>query len=478
MPGTRQPIGDRPAASAAGGWHTRLARGLALASLTCGGWLVSACAATPYVAVEPVAAPAASDPPLRDRSGDPLASAAAPAAPNTAAASLLAAPKDAEAGAAPAGSPTSGAVSAAEIAGTGGDESAEIEDDVEDAPAASPPAAPQPRPFAELSDAEIERRVKSDVASLGPMSLGYANQGAQLNAVQMPAGQAWEIIDGTHAWATQETVDALAHCIEVVADRFPGTPKMKIGHLSTKRGGRLSPHKSHQSGRDVDVGYYYSNGDARWYVTASAGNLDVARTWTFVRALLTDADPEFIFINTSVQKPLKEYALQIGEDPTWLDHVFQYQSHDPWPIIRHAPGHDTHIHVRFYNPRAQEMGRRAYDYLVKYGKYTPQAPKKDKTTTETVYAVHIARKGDTLHSLARRYGTTVEAIQAANGMKTIHIKAKQPLKIPTKQVKVVTTAVTQKVKPPPRVIVVPPRRLPPRDPTGMASPKATASHAN
>jgi len=40
------------------------------------------------------------------------------------------------------------------------------------------------------------------------------------------------------------------------------------------------------------------------------------------------------------------------------------------------------------------------------------------------------RSGDTLYSIARRHGTTVEAIKAANGLTSNLIQAGQRLRIP------------------------------------------------
>ena len=112
----------------------------------------------------------------------------------------------------------------------------------------------------------------------------------------MPTGDGWDLVDPGHAWGTRETVDNLSHCIDKVRSAFPGTGKMFIGHISAKRGGHLSPHVSHQSGRDVDVSYYYLD-DSPWYTLARATNLDRPRTWAFVKALITDSDVEYIFMD-------------------------------------------------------------------------------------------------------------------------------------------------------------------------------------
>jgi len=298
----------------------------------------------------------------------------------------------------------------------------------------TPAAAP-------LSDAQLAELIDSDLSSLGPMSIGQPSAGALVNGLRMPTGEHWQLVDPGATWATQETIDYLITAIEAVHARFPDTQKLRIGHISAKKGGHLKPHKSHQSGRDVDTSYYYKkNRRFRWYRRANAGNLDRARTWAFVRALITDTDVEMILINSSVQKLLKEHALSIGEDPKWLDSVFQVGSRGHYPLIRHVRGHDTHIHIRYFNPVAQELGRRAYVTLVKRKIITPRHNLKR----------YKVRKGDLLGRLATRFGTTVRAIQQANGLRSTHIRAGKVYLIPRPgQVRA------------PAVVAVPGRRLPP-----------------
>ncbi len=257
-----------------------------------------------------------------------------------------------------------------------------------------------------LSDAEVERRVEQDLPSLGSMSLGRPNAGAQLNAVRMPEGKYWQLVDPRRSWATQETVDYLIAAIEQVNKTHPGGHKLYIGHLSRKKGGRLHPHRSHQSGRDVDISYYYKPKRAAWYQNANKHTLDLPRTWALVRALVTHTDVEMMFIDFSVQRLLKDYALSIGEDKAWINSVFRYRSNQISTIVRHTWGHVSHIHVRFYNPRAQEVGRRCYPYLVKRKLIKPRH----------YFVSYSVRPGDTLASLALKAGTSPEAITKANGL--------------------------------------------------------------
>ncbi|MEB2323996.1 MAG: penicillin-insensitive murein endopeptidase, partial [Sorangiineae bacterium] len=312
------------------------------------------------------------------------------------------------------------------------------DDDAESAVAPGEDTTPA-SPLAGLSDAELERRLRDDPGSLGSLSIGTPNAGALVNGVRLPESPLWELEDPGDTWGTRETIEAITSAVEAVNGEFPNTPPLAIGHVSAKRGGPLAPHVSHQAGRDVDLGFYYLNG-ARWYARATADNLDRARTWALVRALVTRSDVELILVDHSVRTLLEEHAERIGEDRAWLDSLFHGEPGKTRPLIFHWRGHATHLHVRFYSPLAREGGRRAYRALVARGLVRPPV----------TYLSHVAKRGETLGMLARKYQTTVAALREANELRGTRIIAGHTYRIPR------TGGAAA-----PRRVVVPPRRLPP-----------------
>src|SRR5690606_37826831 len=226
---------------------------------------------------------------------------------------------------------------------------------------------------------------------LGSMSVGKPNGGALFNAVQLPEDPRWERVDASHAWGTQETLDYIAAAVAVVHQQFDDTPPLPIGHISARRGGPLQPHRSHQSGRDADLGFYYRADVHQWYRRGTKDTLHLPRTWALVRALITETDVRLILVDHSIERLLRQYAESIGEDEVWLQDVFEGAGYTRPAIIRHAPGHATHLHVRFDNPVAQETARRCYTQLVALGKIKPPVH----------YVQHRVRKGDTLIGLVR-----------------------------------------------------------------------------
>jgi penicillin-insensitive murein endopeptidase len=309
------------------------------------------------------------------------------------------------------------------------DEDASLEDDDESG-TRGPGVAPSTSLALTLSDAEVDQRFHHDRESLGSVSLGPANAGVLINGVQMPAGDHWQLTDPGRAWGTQETVDALVHIIDRVNQRFPGAPPLSIGHISARNGGHLNPHKSHQSGRDADVGYYYKAG-ARPFVHATEQNLDLPRTWALVKSAVTDTTIDMIFMDRAVQRVLADFAARNGEDPAFLDQVFQVRGKNAAAPIRHIHGHDNHIHFRWHSPAAEAMGQRVARWVT-----LPRAPAPviaSRQAEAAGYAQIRARSGDTLVILARRYGTTVEEIQRVNGLPGNAIRAGVVYRIPQKQ---------------------------------------------
>lgn len=278
-------------------------------------------------------------------------------------------------------------------------------------------ASPEPRHGAEpsassgartapwlLGDVELAHLARTDLAALGSLSLGRPNAGALIGGVQMPAGEGWEVVDPKRSWGTQETIAYLVSALGELRRRIPDAPRVFVGDLSREHGGALGPHRSHQSGRDVDLGYLHKPGMHVWYQHASARTLDVAKTWALVRALVTETDVEAIFMDLGVQKLLKEHALGQGEDRAWLDSLFRFGSVHPAPLIRQAWGHSSHMHVRFFNPHAEGLALRCYRALVDSGIIAPRQR----------IVRYVARAGDTVTNLAARAGSSRTTIAQLN----------------------------------------------------------------
>lgn len=297
-----------------------------------------------------------------------------------------------------------------------------------------------PMPFAKLTDHKIFELLKNDITALGSISIGNPSGGRLIGGLQMPDYDAWDIVDPEESWGTKETIDFIASAINKTRDKFPDMQKIFVGDIGKENGGHLGRHLSHQSGRDADLGWCY-RGDHRWWTRGTKQTLDLEKTWAFIKSLITETDVELILIDRSIQQIIYQHALNSGEERVWLDKIFQFPKGDRHSLIRHARGHKTHMHVRFYNKMAQELGRRSYAFLLEEKIVQPPAH----------YVYHKVTSGQTLGHLAKRYGTTISVIKKANGLKSNLIRAGKSYRIPRRG------GIITSIEP----IVIPARMIPP-----------------
>jgi hypothetical protein len=154
------------------------------------------------------------------------------------------------------------------------------------------------------------------------------------------------------SWGTTETIRHLTEAF----DRLPSGSRAVVLDVSLPGGGPMPRHKSHRHGRDVDISYFRRccGGAACMARTTRAGELDAARQWRLLEALLPHA--QYIFVSYALQRPLYEVARGAGASVEALARWFQYPRgrDDRAGIIRHAPHHGDHLHVRFRCIAARE----------------------------------------------------------------------------------------------------------------------------
>lgn len=177
------------------------------------------------------------------------------------------------------------------------------------------------------------------------------DKGVLSGGVQLPTGKHYHVKWQAAAWGTSSTVRAIQSAVADYKRRMPGGPKVHIGDISKRAGGKFPPHVSHQHGRDVDIGYVLTGKHANEtrFHSANGNNLDVARTWRLIKAFIDTGTVGYIFMDYRIQKLLFEHAEKHGASEEMLDELFQYprgrgRTHG---IIRHWKGHVNHFHVRF-----------------------------------------------------------------------------------------------------------------------------------
>jgi murein endopeptidase len=181
----------------------------------------------------------------------------------------------------------------------------------------------------------------------GSISVGKPNKGKLINPIQLPENKKlYTIRKPDEAFGSSHTLHNLQLAIAQWRQATGFAGPLLIGDISKKGGGRLKPHSSHQSGRDVDIRLPLkrADGDAN-----DVNDVDWDATWGLILALVATGEVEYIFLTTDRQKHLLKAAKRAGASKDMIDRMLQYPetSGNKNGIVRNQKGHTAHIHVRF-----------------------------------------------------------------------------------------------------------------------------------
>lgn len=198
-----------------------------------------------------------------------------------------------------------------------------------------------------------ERWVVSRDEGAFSRSIGSPNRGRVEHAIAFPEGSGWQLRPFRHrAYGTKQTVEHLANILREFNANYPDVPPLMLGDIGNRRGGKAPPHKSHQSGRDVDLGYVVEQppgGYGRW-ARVDFGTFDAERNWALMRMMLTSGVVDHIFVDRRLQKPLMEAAkadLTDVELPRYFAIAATGKRAQAAAYISQWAGHDDHMHIRF-----------------------------------------------------------------------------------------------------------------------------------
>jgi penicillin-insensitive murein endopeptidase len=194
-------------------------------------------------------------------------------------------------------------------------------------------------------------------------SLGYPWEGRLVRGMQLRESRYVRYVPEYAAagrfYGTWQLVQLLERAARRVALRLPGS-RLSVGELSSKEGGDVVGHRSHESGRDADVGFFMTRADGRPYAGHSFAQFDAqgrglpphpglrfddARNWELVAKLVDDADArvQYIFVAHDIkQRLLREAARR--KAPAELVSRAAAVLVEP----AHGNPHRSHFHVRIY----------------------------------------------------------------------------------------------------------------------------------
>jgi len=202
-------------------------------------------------------------------------------------------------------------------------------------------------------------------AHRGSVSIGTPMGGSLLRGEVLPRkGAGYEMLPATSERRARFGVSELVALVKKSAFRVrrkhPAS-LLLVGDLSTRRGGPIENHGSHQSGRDVDFLFYVT--DPGGAPVANEGfvpfdgngfsvdppmryRFDARRNWALVEALLScdEAEVQWIFVADHLKDILLSYAVEAGA-PRGIVAKARSVLHQP-----SKKAHWDHFHVRIYCP--------------------------------------------------------------------------------------------------------------------------------
>lgn len=222
--------------------------------------------------------------------------------------------------------------------------------------AVSPPALPAASPDA------VPAFDRPHVASLErdrSYSIGTTSAGYLVGAVPLAGSEGLALrpisVSRDAIYGTRALEGLLTRAAGAVAAAYPGSV-LWAGDLSAPHGGDLPGHESHNSGRDVDLGFYRrapdgtaadtpAFSDVAADLTSGRTRFDLERNWLFVASVLKDpgATVQWIFVANPLKTALLDFARASGADPELVRRAERVlvQPSDSSP-------HRDHFHLRIY----------------------------------------------------------------------------------------------------------------------------------
>jgi murein endopeptidase len=200
----------------------------------------------------------------------------------------------------------------------------------------------------------------ADEPSDGARSIGDTSDGYLVGGRRLEESEHLKILPRQKERDIRYGTDALLATLTEASEalrRTHGRP-LWLGNLSRAHGGDIPWSVSHNSGRDADIAFAYTDRGGnpvdppdlvpldRAGVSREFGlRFDAKRTWQIVRALLESphAEVQYLFISVPLKAQLLAHARSLGEPAALMERAAE--------ILKQPAGagpHDDHLHLRVY----------------------------------------------------------------------------------------------------------------------------------
>jgi murein endopeptidase/LysM repeat protein len=204
----------------------------------------------------------------------------------------------------------------------------------------------EPPPLA-ASSAGLAAKLAQIRVPAGGVSIGRPSRGRLVRGVELPdRPELYTRRKPDESWGSSHAITQLMAAIVRFRHDTGFRRSIVIGGISRARGGRFRPHKSHQSGRDIDIRMpLTAAAEGKKHVTAN--DIDWRATWQLMHAFIAAGETEYIFLDYGLQKRIYKAARESGVSKEQLAAWIQWPLKKPkHQVVRHVTGHKVHFHVR------------------------------------------------------------------------------------------------------------------------------------
>jgi penicillin-insensitive murein endopeptidase len=173
-------------------------------------------------------------------------------------------------------------------------------------------------------------------------SVGFYSRGKIWSYEQLQTNDLWTVRNPSRAFANYFIVEPMRQAARAYLQTEPSADLLRIWDISKEGGGVGAGHASHQLGLDADVEYPYIHP----ITVKNLSTIDYPKTWSLVKSFVATGKVQRMFVDTAIKRKLCEIAK--GDE----DRLFAVNA---LRKLRYWPGHDNHIHFRFYCPPGDKL---------------------------------------------------------------------------------------------------------------------------
>ncbi len=179
--------------------------------------------------------------------------------------------------------------------------------------------------------------IASDVEGRG-VAVGMPNRGHLQGGVPLPDSPDYVIRHDELRFGTALTIHGVTSAIRTFRAETGFARPIYIGALSRRRGRKVWPHKSHQTGRDVDVRLpAMPHAQKLWDLKTH--EVDWPATYALLHALVRTGKVQMVFMSAAHYRHLRDAGMRLGHSDEAISAVMA--------VLHHERDHTRHMHIRF-----------------------------------------------------------------------------------------------------------------------------------